>query len=99
MKTLAIIASAAALGLADPANSGDQTAKVSENYKEECIATVGSIFNQENLKLNPMHALQTYAKDFCLKEEMAVPNGVKPAVCIYSGFYLLRFLLPKVNNQ
>lgn len=42
--------------------------------------------------------MQTYAKDFCLREEMAVPNGVKPSVCIYSGFFLLRFLLPKVDN-
>lgn len=43
-----------------------------------------------------MHAMQTYANDYCLNEEIAVPNGVKPALCIYSGFYLLRFLLPKL---
>jgi len=94
MKSLALMASAAAVGFAE----SEAASTVTDQYKEQCTATVGSIFNQENLKLNPMHAMQTYARDFCLKEEMAVPNGVKPAVCIYSGFYLLRFLLPKVDN-
>jgi len=65
---------------------------------DHCLSSIQSIFNEENLRLNPMHAMQTYAKDYCLNQEIAVPNGVKPALCIYSGFYLLRFLLPKLQN-
>lgn len=41
MKALALLASAAAVGRADP----ETTASVSEKYKEACVATVGSIFN------------------------------------------------------
>jgi len=68
------------------------------NQTERCMSSVQSIFNEENLRTNPMHAMHTYAKDYCLNEEIAVPNGVKPALCVYSGFFLLRFLLPKMQN-
>jgi hypothetical protein len=57
-----------------------------------------SIFNEENIKVNPMRALHTYASELCLKEEIAVPNGVKPALCLYSGFFTLRFLAAKSKN-
>ena len=45
-----------------------------------------------------MKALQAFAKDSCLAEEMPVPNGVKPSLCVYTGFFMLRFLLSKAQN-
>jgi hypothetical protein len=56
------------------------------------------IANNETLNNSTIDVLNNYMNNFCVKQDLLIPNAVKPSACFYSGFFFVSYLWQRKDN-